>query len=494
MHAAAAPKVVKRKRKLPSLRVVGRPGTQMSGGQINTGERTSLRGRALVDRAEQLQRTETAVTRMLRLVKGTSTSCSWRLEGGDESALGREVFAACEEALGLGRWVGRGQMRRDFSTVVDPFHLFWWLGYRYGEIVWRVGRRDDDRLMFWVDDILDCEPSAHDQWVSADNRTLDGVVQRRINAGDKPEVIPADKLWLVTWQQTGANWEGLGACRPCSWSAKAKEHVILWMMRHVERSGSGVPMSFVDLEVAEKLGMSMDDEEIKTLVEELDEALGQMKAGSVGARLKANSLVYPKSYGDASFDVGKWIALVELLNNEIHSVASTNFATLGETDTGSRAVGEVHGSFFRRLIVEILDLITSSFTAQVLRRFVHANFGAAGVRVMPAVRHIGLDIEKMADAINVLPALQAGGLLGGKQSEIQGVNARVVDAVLQVLGIVAPTPRTADAGPAGAQDQFAVELLDALEEREERDLEALLADLRDLAAEVEAKLASVADA
>lgn len=441
------------KRKIPKVgiefaeRPIGSTGTRHSGNRIIGDEHnTRMVGPELVRRAEYMRRTEPTVMRVIGLVRGTTTAVSMVLEGGDQSTeFGRSVYAACEAQLGLGRFHGRGMMARNLDAVLDPFHAYWYVGHGLGELtryadycpdgVFEDGSRP---AMHWLGDVHHIEPSSVEYWHTRDFRTLDAIEQRPVNWGEPVQRIPAKRLFLVTWQKTGSNWAGLGAARVMSWWVDAKEKIGTYMVRAVERLGNGIPKVHLDLSQLETLGMTIESDEVQAWINDLAAGARKMKAGKLGAYVQDNTAVSLQSYGVTDLQADTWIKLLSATDDQIAAPMGANFMFLGLNGTGSRAVGQVLGGFFRRQCVEIVDVLVAAFTDGPLRTFVEWNFGADGVRVMPALGHVGLDVDRTSEALPMLPQLNRENLLVERDEDteqVREIKRRIRESVgLQTAG------------------------------------------------------------
>lgn len=107
------------------------------------------------------------------------------------------------------------------------------------------------------------------------------------------------------------------------------------------------------------------------------------------------------------------------------------FMNLGISDTGSRSVGEVHLSVFRRACINFLDLIASSISGQDRRgggtigRLINWNYGCIQPTKLPRLSHMGIDNDALSDALNSLPSLVQSQLLTPDDNLERAIRQRI---------------------------------------------------------------------
>jgi hypothetical protein len=134
--------------------------------------------------------------------------------------------------------------------------------------------------------------------------------------------------------------------------------------------------------------------------------------------LVENNIVSFDTYGgSAGFDAGGALQVIQECDNQISQAFMAQFMNLGISDTGSRSVGEVHLSVFRRACINFLDLVASAISGQDRRgggtigRLIRWNYGNIETTKLPRLVHTGLDADALADALISLPSLVQAQLL-----------------------------------------------------------------------------------
>jgi len=401
--------------KAPRFKQRGISGKQLSGGVITGKEQNAqLTGLNWVQEAEEMLRTDPVVRRSWHMLRQTLLSASWRFVPGIEGDLVSEELARfANECWGFDGY--SGQMSVSWEDQLSYLWEFVPLGYRYAEECYKVGPDSTGKLKVWLSHYADREPSAHQRWLSRDNQQLDGVIQNAVGLTKIPEPIPSNKLLLLTLNKTGSNFEGVGMLRPCWWWWRTKQRVANLMCVGLDRWAVPSPKVVVDRSQAEALGLS--DGDIDAMI---DDAEGQAQAflSAEQSYLVENAAVKfeqyaatPNLYADGPINI------ITKCDSQIASAFLTQFADLGNTETGARSVGEIHLSVFRRAAINLCDIVAAQVSGidrrggGTIGRLIRWNYGAIDPSKLPKLTHTGLDTDDLADSMDALPGLVQAGLL-----------------------------------------------------------------------------------
>jgi hypothetical protein len=348
------------------------------------------------------------------MLRQTLLSASWRFVPGVEGDLVSEELARfANECWGFDGY--SGQMSISWEDQLSYLWEFVPLGYRYAEECYKVGPDSTGKLKVWLSHYADREPSAHQRWLSRDNQQLDGVIQNAVGLTKIPEPIPSNKLLLLTLNKTGSNFEGVGMLRPCWWWWRTKQRVANLMCVGLDRWAVPSPKVVVDRSQAEALGLS--DGDIDAMI---DDAEGQAQAflSAEQSYLVENAAVKfeqyaatPNLYADGPINI------ITKCDSQIASAFLTQFADLGNTETGARSVGEIHLSVFRRAAINLCDIVAAQVSGidrrggGTIGRLIRWNYGAIDPSKLPKLTHTGLDTDDLADSMDALPGLVQSGLL-----------------------------------------------------------------------------------
>jgi hypothetical protein len=399
----------------PRFSVRGITGTQLSGGMISGYERNAqLTGLNWVREAEDMLRTDPVVRRSWHMLRQTLLSATWRWESANETdPLCVELARFANEAWGFDGYAG--QMSQSWEEQLSYLFEFVPLGYRYAEEIYKVGPDYDGKVKVWLDLYADREPSAHLKWLSRDNQKLDGVQQHVVGVGKVPEPIPSNKLLLLTLNRTGSNFEGSGMLRPVWWWWRTKQRISNLMCVGADRWAVPTPRVKVDRSVADMHGLT--DSDINAMIDDA-EAQAQAFLSAQQSYLVDNPVVSfdqyaaaPNLYAQGPLDI------IRECDNQISQAFLTQFANLGISATGSRSVGEVHLTVFRRAAINLCDLVASAVSGVDRRgggtigRLIRWNYGPIDPSKLPRLVHTGLDTDDLAESLGMLPQLVTSGLL-----------------------------------------------------------------------------------
>jgi len=398
----------------PHFQSYGISGTSIQGGYITGKEQNpALSGRSWTREAEDMLATDPIIRRSWSLVKQTLLSAKWEFKAGkDGDQTSEELARFANEAFGFKGYPG--MMELSFEDQLNYLLEFIPHGWRYAEEIYYVAKDSLGKEKVFLKRYADREPSSHQQWLSADKQNLDGVIQIMVG-GVNPEPIPASKLLLLTLNRTGSNFEGIGLLRPCWWWWKEKQRSATLMAIGLEKWAVPTPIVKVNRQAIDQMGISSGDVEAM-----INEAQQQAQAYVVQEQsyLVENNIVSFDTYGgSAGFDAGGALQVIQECDNQISQAFMAQFMNLGISDTGSRSVGEVHLSVFRRACINFLDLVASAISGQDRRgggtigRLIRWNYGNIETTKLPRLVHTGLDADALADALISLPSLVQAQLL-----------------------------------------------------------------------------------
>ena len=399
----------------PRFVTKGISGTQLSGGVITGKEQNAqLTGLNWVKEAEEMVRTDPIVRRSWHMLRQTLLSASWRFVPGIENDPQAEELARfANECWGFDGY--SGQMSSSWEDQLSYLWEFVPLGYRYAEEIYKVGPDSEGQIRVWLDRYADREPSAHSRWLSRDNQQLDGVLQNIVGMSRAPEPIPANKLLLLTLNRTGSNFEGIGMLRAVWWFWRTKQRTSNLMCVGLDRWAIPTPKITVNRSEAENLGLT--DADIDAMVEDAE---GQAQAflAAEQSYLVENAAVNFSSYETSPYLYSQGpLDIIRLCDSQIAAAFLTQFADLGNTETGARSVGEIHLSVFRRAAINLCDIIASQVSGVDRRgggtigRLIRWNYGLVDPSKLPKLTHTGLDTDDLAESLGMLPGLVQSGLL-----------------------------------------------------------------------------------
>lgn len=392
----------------------GITGTQLSGGRISGYEQNNnLVGLNWIREAEEMLRTDPIVFRCWHLLRQTLLSASWRFIPGIENDPVSEIYADyANECFGFDGY--SGQMELSFEEQLSYLLQFIPIGYRYAEEIYKTGKDKNGNSRIWLCKFADREPSSHDQWLSRDGQVLDGVLQIANNVYINPEPIPSNKLLLLTFNKSGSNFEGMGMLRPAWFFWRTKQNTSTAMSIGVDRWAIPTPRVTVDRSVAEMQGLS--DGDIDAMIDDAESQAAAFVAGEQSYLIE-NAAIKFDSYGVQPTQAAGPLEVIKECDNQISQAFFAQFSNLGISDTGARSVGEIHLSVFRRLAINLCDLVAGQINGKdragggTIGRLIKFNFGEDDASKLPRLVHNGLDNDTLAESFEKLEPLVRGGIL-----------------------------------------------------------------------------------
>lgn len=400
-------------------------GTRISGGRIQGIEKNpDLSGPGVwAEHATEMLRTDPHLRGLDRALRNTLLSATIAAEL-PPSAVARKSKRARERAKRNARrntefinsvfgWDGHpGQMDLPWESYMARIVMFPSYGFRVMEEVYRLNAEG----LVVLKELFDTTPESIYRWIPDVNTgDLAYILQRPWAQGERqPRPIPANKALVFSMERQGRNYEGNGLLRPC-WSAyRGRQH--LWDQLLVGATRWAMPIPQVTVEpLVDDTGQPIDHATtIDAQRAELEETAINLVSG-LTSHVSATQNVKLETYGEGAFKgVKELLEAIVQLGREQSFAYLANHMELGVQDTGSRAVGETHHDAYLASVINIMDAITNTLT-QCVRRLLQVNFYGVGVPVppdeMPVIRHRGLEVDGLAQALKDVATLVSAGVL-----------------------------------------------------------------------------------
>ncbi len=226
---------------------------------------------------------------------------------------------------------------------------------QYGQIVEREGRE------FWQ--LRKLAPRSPRTMVAGQIHTArDGGLIDIVQGISHPaKPIPVSRLVAYVWDGEAGNWTGRSMLRSCYRPWLAKDAAFRVAPLNIERNGMGVPIATG--------AEGMTDEQLAALASMAQEYRAGERA--VGAIPYGTDLKFKGVEGTIPDAAG----FMRFCNEEMATSFLAMFMQLGKTESGSRALGEVHLDFFSEATRAIADWYAEITTAHVIEDWVDWNYG-----------------------------------------------------------------------------------------------------------------------
>jgi hypothetical protein len=409
----------KRKRlPAPTAQIQGDSGTSRSMGQVTGYEQTPIltNDAARARQFRDMIATDGKLAGAYALILHTLKSAEWRWvapRGSNANAARNAEFLNC--AFGLDGH--SGMMLEPWEVQLERLLAFVWAGWSMAEPVYYF--RDGS---WWLREFRDREPESFVRWVWDESGDMAGMVQFVDSIGHLEREVDGNKLVVVTLFRTGDNLNGRSLFRPCWGAYQLKLHALKQLGYGLDRWAVPFPVVESDWVAAQAAGM---------MIEDFKAELAQQQA--VASRLQSRDAAYATSspfvrmgvLGEGAFDPTKIQVVLNMLNEEMLTAVGAQFLQLGVGgQEGSRSIGEVHESTFRRGAINLLDLVANAVggserpgggTGATLLRWEYYHPTVCPPEEMPVLEHRGLKAQALIKALNVIPNLVASDVLDKDQ-------------------------------------------------------------------------------
>ncbi len=255
----------------------------------------------------------------------------------------------------------QGRMRNRFSWgkhLTDLLRALYF-GHYFFEQVGEVDEEGNWRLK----KLAPRPPRTISEILVAEDGGLVGIKQyggKKAAFSQEPD-IPVSQLLAYAWDREGGNWTGRSMLRPCFRNWLVKDRLIRVDAGKHERNGMGVPWFEAPEGASQELIDALD--EMAQAYRSGDEAGG---AGPHGAKLRLVG-----TEGSLPDTIGS----VRYHDEQMANAFLMMFISLGSTQTGSRALGEVFSDFFGYAQEAVADWAKDTFNEHMVEDWVDWNYG-----------------------------------------------------------------------------------------------------------------------
>lgn len=234
-------------------------------------------------------------------------------------------------------------------------------------------------------------PLTIDRWDVARDGALIGIAQ---TVDGKEQFIPAAHLAVYTWEREGANWKGESMLRSLYRPWRAKDTLLRIDLLKNERNGMGVPTPHVT-----------DQSVTPAQIKEAERIASQWRAGEnasatmpfgIEMRLLGVQGTLPDTIASARYH-----------DEEMARALGQMVLQLGQTETGSRALGDTFADLALNAIEGVASWIADTATEQIVERLVDLNEGPDA----PAPRIVWEHVEDPELAVADLALLVERGVI-----------------------------------------------------------------------------------
>lgn len=359
---------------------------------------------------EELRRTNADATVAMEMTVAPIRDASIEVEPADESAEAQKIADFVRDNLQhwmAPKWGGLAEQ------IVDTFLTF---GFNIHEPI--HGVRADARVpggqAYFVRKMAHRLPASLTQnpWVEKDGELVAIRQQGYVNGQFTTRELPADKLLLFTWKQSGTNWAGYSAFR-AAW--------YLWRIQKecIKAFGIGTTRESLGVPVVSNVEGKGDDTKIEDLRKFVANLVMHENASAVlPPGFKLDWLFSPGANKSHIMDG------IDRLGSKIKELLFAHGTGLGITSEGNRSVGETHedirGLFIAgliRLVTDVVNGVEGERHTGLVRRIVEPNWGpqARYPTVKLVLRQGDIPVDQYATGVTQL--ITAGAILWTEADE-----------------------------------------------------------------------------
>lgn len=299
------------------------------------------------------------------------------------------------------------------------------------------------------------------QWVQQDKtpwitQTLDAPTKGGENKWLWQVSIPAQKLVIFTNRREGDNYEWVSVLRSAYKHRYIKDKLYKFDAIRHERQGVGIPVMYLPKNATQK------DKEVANSIVKNIRATEQ--TGIVMPWPKADGWEF--EYADLkTAQSTNFKDSIEHHNREIVKNILAQFLELGNTESGSRALGESQSSFFLMSLEAVARYVCDTFDKHVIKQLVDLNFDT---NRYPSLKFESLEATDKSKVVDMISTLVGGGILQPDET-IQEYVRDLLDLPAQEIDAEADTISEDDM--ADGIDEMPSDTEDAMDDNELSQLE-----------------------
>ncbi len=271
--------------------------------------------------------------------------------------------------------------RIDFPALLRHACSDLWAGHSWLEVVYE---NDGDRIV--LSKVAPRLASTIDQWLVDDRGELLGIKQYIKGVKTKYVDIPRDKIVLFTYGQEANNYEGVSLLRAVYKPWSVKDALYKYDVIRAERFAVGVPLI--------TLPPDADDD-----LYDMADIIGKQWKGAEQSHVTVPEGVRVEIISMKGGETLDLLAPIQHHNEEIAKVGLAQFINLGQTETGSRSLGEVTTQFFYDAEEAWAAELAGVLNRDLLWPLMDLNFPG---NLRPIVRFSDLGAVALGELVNAL--------------------------------------------------------------------------------------------
>ena len=365
---------------------IGSSGTELFAGYLQEEYLQDLRGKEAADIFDKMRRSDPKVKMITSAMKNPIAAASWEISGteDEETVSGAQQKELIEHILFNDMGKTWDRFVREALSMID-------FGYSLFEVTYKAeinhpkfGAYNGLKSMAFR------SQRTIERWNIKRSGKLASVYQQAFGDGQDNVEIPADYLLHFAIDMEGDNFEGISILRPAYGPWLRKNQFLRLMAAGVEKYAIPIPKLVVPTGKEQTAEYKKAKEALRAYVSH-----------------RCNYIMVPAGWKldltTNNFDADKVRSVIDGENVEIVNAALANFLELGQSGSGSYALGSDLSDFFLGGLEYVADQITEVINTVLIPKLVKLNFADGIVRCK--LKHSGIRDKagkELADVVKVL--------------------------------------------------------------------------------------------
>lgn len=371
---------------------IGSSGTEIFAGQVQEEYLRELNGPDAADVFDKMRRSDPKIKMITNAMKNPIVAASWEIVGTeeDETELGERQRELIEHILfrDAGKTFDRF-LREALSMIEFGFSLF--------EVTYKAEINHPKFGAYnGLKSIAFRSQRTIERWNIERSGKLGSVEQQAFGDKQKSVVIPAEYLLHFAIDMEGDNFEGISIIRPAYGPWLRKNEFLKMLAAGIEKYAIPIPVLSVPSGKENTPEYAKAREALRAYVSH-----------------RCNYLIKPDGWDlnltTNTFDADKIRRVIDAENVEMVNAALANFLELGQSGSGSYALGTDLSDFFLGGLEYIADQISETINSVLIPKLVKLNFPDGVVRC--ELRHSGIRDKAGEELAKIVSTLVRSGIV-----------------------------------------------------------------------------------
>lgn len=411
---------------------VGMSGTKMLEGVIAEEYNQELAGPSGMEVYDKMRRSDAQISAVLMAMELPIRSGFWsidpaRNEDDEVDEADQEIADFIDEAIFSKLKDGWDNKLREILTM-----------FAFGFSVFEKTYTSDGKRI-WLDKMGFRKQQTIQRWETKDRTP--GVVQILSTANSKGEYevsIPGQSLVLFTFRKEGDNYQGISVLRSAYKNYYMKDRLYRFDAVKHERQGVGIPVIYIP--------KNATVEQKKLAANIVRNIRATEQTGIVMPGSKEDGWLFEFANLNAGTGTDLWES-IKHHNREIAKNVLAQFLELGDTQSGSKALGSDQSDLFIASLTATANQVCEIMNQYVIKELVDLNYN--GIERYPKLTVQRISKQDLSKLSETIATLVSGGVIKTDES--------IEDYMREMLGLPARSTDEALAAEDGMDDETDME-------------------------------------